>query len=325
MPYGQRRTYRKAPVRGRRPARPAAPKVKKTVKTYVRKNAYKIADLKRDVMFLKRARHGAIQQNLQTTDGSPMFPTRSFPILTDLTDFTCYRPATTVPPVPARDGCRFYQYSPTGLQTTGIYTINNFNNSPYWKNQNVDTVDTGKYMPVMARYTIRVEGRNSLDNTRVRIQVFQARSSAIIPFNASGVTSLPSGLTFLDNMADPTLNRLNPVFFKEYRRLGKTIFINSTKTDSQTKGTTGNIFYYTFTIRPKKMKYQTLTVPNTPNDPNEGPDEGAFGPLEISPESPLWMLVSTDDDVGVPNQAVSVRVSRRCMWRDPIGSSKITP
>lgn len=323
MPYG-RRTYRKVPYRPRRAPRPAAPKVKKTVKTYVRKNAYKIADLKKDVMFLKKARHGSIQQNLQTSN--TMVPTSSYPLLTDLTDFTCFRTGSTTPPVPARQGCLFYQYTPVGLTAAGPYNVQNFETSPYWKNQNVDQVDTGKYLPVMAKYTIRVEGRAALDNTRIRIQIFQARASAIIPATSTANSLvLPTGLQYLNDLADPTINRLNPVFFKEYYKLGKTMFINSTKTDQSTKGTTGNIFYHTFTIRPKKMKYQSETLPYTPSDPASPDDDGQFGPLSISPDSPLWMTISTDDQTGAIGDAVTVRVSRRVMWRDPIGSSSVTP
>lgn len=322
MPYGTR--SRKTSYRRRKPSKPAAPKVKKTVKTYVRKNAYKIADLKRDVMFLKKARHGSIQQNMQTSNS--MVPTSSYPLLTDLTDFSCFRDATSEPPVPARQGCLFYQYTPAGLSAAGPYNIQNFLGNPYWQNQNIDQVDTGKYLPVMARYTIRVEGLPSLDNTRVRIQVFQAKASTLVPAtNTADALVLPTGLQYLNDLADPTINRLNPIFHKEYRRLGKTMFINSTKTDDQTKGTSGNIFYHTFTIRPKKMKYQAETLPDTPNDPADSPRDGQFGPLQISPNSPLWMIISTDDRTGAIGDSVSVRVSRRVMWRDSIGSAKITP
>jgi len=187
-------------------------------------------------------------------------------------------------------------------------------------------VDTGKYLPVEANYTIRVEGLQSLDNTRVRIQVFQAKASTLIPgTSTSDVLVLPTGLKHLGNLADPTINRLNPVFMREYKKLGRTMFINSTKTDDQTKGTTGNIFYHRFTIHPKKMKFQGETLPNTPNDPQAAPRDGQFGPLQISPDSPLWMIISTDDITGAIGDAVSVRVSRRVVWRDPLGSMRVTP
>jgi len=323
MPYGRKsRKVRFKKSYKRRSM--AAPKVKKTTKSYVRKNVYRINDLKRDVAYLKRSQHGSIQQNMQNSQVD-MIPVARYPLLTDLTDFTCFREATLNPPVPERQGCLFYQYSALGITQAGGYDIQDYEDSPYWANQNSDRVDTGKYLPVYAKYTIRVEGRPNLDNTRVRIQVFQAKSKALVPTNiAAQNLVLPTGLQHLDNMADPTLNRLNPVFFKEYKKLGKWFFLNSTKTDANTKGTTSNIQYYTFSVKPKKMKYQTLTQPWSPGDPQDEETDGNFGPLQVSPESPLWMLISTDDLTAVDDQ-VRVRVSRRVVWRDSVGSSQIIP
>lgn len=324
MPYA-RKSRKSSRYRSRKRVSFAGPKIKKTTKTYVKKNAMSVVRLRRDVNYLKRSQHGSIQQNMQNSQVD-MVPIATRPILTDLTDFTCFRESTITPPLPTFQGAQFYQYDSLGnLATTGGYDIQDYEDSPYWSNQNLDRVDTGKYLPVMARYTVRVEGRNSLDNTRVRLQVFQAKAKALVPSNILNQTLiLPTGLQHLTNMADPTLNRLNPVFFREYKKLGKTFFINSTKTDASTKGTTGNIMYYTFTIRPKKMKYQSLTAPYTPDDQNPEAVDGNFGPLQISPESPLWLLISTDDATAV-NDQVRVRVSRRVVWRDSIGSSRIVP
>ncbi len=319
------RKSRKHRSRRSKSVRIDAPADKKSTKSYIRKNAYKIDDLKKDVAYLKRARHGALQQNSQNSTVT-MVPTADYPIITDLTDFTCYRDALVQPPVPARTGCRFYQWSVAGLVSAGNYSVQDYVGNPYWANQNYDQVDTGKYLPVSAHYTVRVEGRPSLDNTRVRIQVFQARASTIIPpSNQNDLLTLPNSLVHLANMADPTINKLNPIFFKEYKKLGKWMFINSTKTDGDTKGTTGNIFYHKFSIHPKKPKYQAVTLPNTPNDPAIEPGDGQFGPLQCSPDSPLWMLISTDDGSALSGDQVTVRVSRRVVWRDAIGSMKVTP
>jgi len=186
---------------------------------------------------------------------------------------------------------------------------------------NRDIVDTGKYLPVQVNYRIRVEGISSLDNTRVRLDVFQAKSRAVIQSSTTADQQLlPTGLQHLNNMANPTLNRLNSVFFKKY--LSKQVFINSTKTDADTKGTTGNIKYIYFSVRPKRLRTQGETNPATPQDETPEVANGNWGPLNVPIDEPLWALLSTDDRTSI-GDSVRVTMSRTCIWRDHIGSSTL--
>lgn len=324
MPY--RRYARRSTKRsmgGRRKPRVAAPPPKKTVKTYVRKNAYKIADLKRDVRFLKMARYGAVQINFQKTDRT-LIPTKSRPVLFDMMDFTCRRAAA--PPAPASSGAILYQYNALGTAPIAASTwhINStLATNPYWLGQNRDIPDTGKYLPLSAHYVFRVEGNPSLDNTRVRLQVFSVKPRTYVPNSvASNNLVLPTALNNLENMASPTENRLSRVHFKCYA--DKWLFLNSSKTNDDTKGTSANIKYKSITVNPKKKKVRTqaVTNPETPMDPDAEFPDGNFGPLNVPITTPLWCLISTDDESAVLD-SVEVGISRRVAWRDPIGGAPL--
>jgi len=322
MPYA--RKYKPKLYRGRR-RKPsvAAPAPKKTVKTYVRKNAFKIADIKRDVRFLKMARFGSIQINFQKTDRT-LIPIKTRPVLFDMMDFTCRRDAA--PPAPASSGCLCYQYNVAGsaVQAASTWHINStLAANPYWLGQNRDIPDTGKYLPVSAQYTFRIEGNPSLDNTRVRLQVFAVKSRTYVPNSvASNNLVLPTALNNLENMANPVENRLSRVHFKCYA--DKWVFLNSSKTNDDTKGTSANIKYKSIKVNPKRkhLRNQAVSNPETPMDPDAEFPDGNYGPLNCPITEPLWCLISTDDESSLLD-SVEVTISRRVVWRDPIGMAPL--
>lgn len=308
------RKYRRKAVAGIPPPRKVAPKPKKDTKSGVRQNAESVHKLALAVKKLQMSQYGGIQKNVQNSNNS-LYPTAQYPLLFDCTDFTCYRNYGVV----NQQGCRVYQYGVGGLSAVGGWNIQDFLGNPYHERENYDQVDTGRFLPISVKYTIRIEGVRSLDNTRIRLDVFQARSKSIVQSSvASGQVLLPTGLIHLDNMADPTQNRLSSVYFKKY--FTKQVFINSTKTDPDTKGTTGNIKYISFMIRPKKPRTQAQTEPNNPQDADPEITEGNYGPLNVPVDQPLWALISTDDRTAL-GDAVKIDMSRSCVWRDGQGQA----
>ncbi len=296
-------------------------KPKKTTKASIQRNAVSVYTLAKQVKQLKMSQVGEIQRNFQNLVADFLIPTAKYPLLLDTTDFSCFR-AIPGPGLVAQ-GAQVYQNDGLGniIPVSG-FNVQDWFNNPFWSRQNTDLCDTGKYLPVWAKYTIRIEGDRALDNTRVRFDLFSANAKAIVPgAGAAPATNviLPSALVHMNDMANPVLNRLNPTYFKRYRT--KTKFMNSSKTDPNVKGTTANIQYYTFTIHPKKMKYQATSQPDNPQDPSPEIQDGNFGPLNIPVDSPLWLMISTDDLTATASDRVKINISRECKWRDGLGSA----
>lgn len=66
-----------------------------------------------------------------------------------------------------------------------------------------------------------------------------------------------------------------------------------------TQGTTGNIKYFKFRVKPR-VRYQSQSAPQVPGTvPNEtGPSDassGAYGRYNVDPRVPLWLLISSTD------------------------------
>lgn len=302
------------------------------------KQSAAINQLSKQVFQLQMKSYGAIQQNLHSL-ARPLVPTSSTPLCLDLTDFTCER--GNVPAGTFQTGCRVFQASPLPpLYVTAsnwernAVTIDNL----YWKNQNADQPDTGKYLAMNATYFIEVKGRPNLDNTRIRFDVVAAKPNAILqPAIPGGTTAttglvLPQSLQYLTHLASPHVNRINPIYFKKY--FSKTVFINSTKADPSTKGTTANIQRFSFRISPNKIVEQVQTNPEVGFgavvDENTGAvglqaEEplGNYGPRNVNPLQPLWLIVSSDDDIASVGDQVEVLMSRRVVWRDHIGGANL--
>lgn len=312
--------YRKKTVAGVPRPNKVIRKKPKTKHAAIRTNATSVYTLAKQVNALKMSQHGSMQRNMQNLVVNQLIPTATAPLLFDCTDFTCFRGAS------GNQGCQVYQVTPTNtvLPASG-FNIQEWDANPYWARQNADICDTGKYMPIWCKYTIRIEGQRALDNTRIRIDLFTARSKALIPSGNVGPNTnivLPTALIHLKNMADPTLNRLNPTFFKKYK--SKTILINSSNQDPNTGvggNTSSNIRYHTFTVCPKKMKYQGVSNPDNPQDPTAEVTDGNYGPLNVPVDSPFWCLISTDDGSALDGDRVSIKINRECKWRDSQGSA----
>jgi len=297
----------------------AVPKTKKPTRNYVKNNSKAINDLSRDIKKLKMSQYGRVQQNFQIANNT-VSPTAALPVLFDATDITCFRERGGQI---FSQGCRMWQYNPLGvLGNPGGFNIQDNLGNPFWENQNNDIVNGGCYFPTYIKYFFEISGNRSLDNTRVRVDFFSARTNTHIQSTSvADITRLPTALNHLSEMASPQENRLNKVFFKRY--ITKTVFINSSKTDQYTKGTTSNIKRFNITLHPKKARYQADTTPDTKNDPDVPAgliDTGTFGPYNVPAEAPLWCLISTDDLLATGDSVV-VNISRICRWRDPIGSA----
>lgn len=297
------------------------------------KQSAAINKLSKQVYSLQMKSFGSIQQNLHSL-ARPLIPTSTTPLCLDLTDFTCER--GNVPAGTFQQGARVFQagplppyYSTASNWERNAVTIDNL----YWKNQNADQPDTGKYLAMNATYFVEVKGRPNLDNTRIRFDVISQRPEAILQPSPSSVPLvLPDSLKYCTHLAQPHINRINPVYFKKY--FSKTVFINSSKNDAQTKGTTANIQRFSFRITPKKIVEQVQTNPELGYgavvDENTGTvglqqEEplGNFGPRNVSPTQPLWLVISSDDDIASVGDQVEVLMSRRVVWRDHVGAANL--
>lgn len=320
-PY--RRNYRKKAV--------PVPKPKRTVRRFTRSNSMAINRLSRKVSWLTQARYGSIQRNFQTSNG--MTPLAGAPILTDIMDFTSFRGASN-------PGCRFRQYigTPGVLTNVGQWNTTSIVQNIFQQGQNLDQVDTGKYLALSCHVTMRFQAVPSAVDTRIRVDLFSVRGKAIQQVATGGTPfALPTALNQLTNLSNPELNKLggNP-YLKVYAT--KWLYLSS----SQNRGTppvsgqqpgpavTGNSGYLSFTIRPNKgkgkLRTQDITVPVVPSDTLAIPD-GNFGPFNIAQDEPLYLLISSSDAsaTGPPGSAdiVTVQCSRSIKWRDPLGMSAL--
>lgn len=289
-----------------------------------------VNSLSKKVFKLQMSSYGKIQQNYQVL-AEPLIPTATAPLCLDLTDFTCRRPEDPG----AYQGARVYQHlagavlptTPSNWSIAG--NVDNF----YWQNQNRDQPDTGAYLAMNCTYLVEVTGVNALDNTRIRFDVVSQRDVVAPPISADLGPNfnhyLPDTLVFMKHLAEPmeqTGNRINPIYFKKY--FTKTVFINSTKTDTATKGTTANSMRFSFRLKPNKLCSQLITFPkvgglsSNPLSPQPEIERGNFGPYNVSPHQPLWLIVSTDDRSAL-GDAVQVKIGRRVVWRDHVGSANL--
>lgn len=329
------------------------PKNKKKTRNYVASNAKAVNKLTSDVYKLKMSQYGSLQRNfqVQSTISKPLIPTAARPCLFDASDFTCRRD-----PNADNLGAELYQNNLVGILTSApLWDVSPLGSNIYWTNVNEDRVDTGKYFMDYAKYSLKIEGAPTLDNTTVLIQAFTQKAKplgSLLPGQPS--LRLPDALGQLNDMASPSLNRLNKQYFKLHWQ--KKFFINSSKA-AVTKGTSHNIFRWSFTLRPKKVRHQLITSPNLPPAPpdplpdqaiidavNDHLDEdshssdhvdlpaadppadeaGDFSPFNSAVDEPYWILISTDDiNATTPSDAVHIEMSRICQWRDAYGDAAI--
>lgn len=328
----------KPPVKNKKAPKKKLPKVARKAKVDNKQSGL-INKLSKQVYKLQMASYGSVQMNLHTLDRD-LTPTAAAPLCLDVTDFTCER---IVNGVSVQDGARIFQANSTSSPYYGAVSkwkrSNYLQSNYYWKTQNQDQPDTGKYLCMNATYFVEVQGVDALDNTRIRFDLISQKPAGILNNNVSGASTpeankvLPFTLNQMQYLAEPHINRINPLYFKKF--FSKTIFINSQPTtESGVKATTANIQRFSFTLKPNKVMNQVLTNPIVGNVPIIDESTGAigsqkeivygnYGPYNVSPTQPLWLLISTDDQVATLSDKVQIKMSRRIVWRDHIGSANL--
>lgn len=203
-------------------------------------------------------------------------PIATSPICFDATDFS--RNLGT-----AGAGCAVFNLNALGQVSIATHFRSQplcTSGNPFWEGSTSDIPDTGRFTPIYAKYHFKIEGGSAvgLDNTRVHIQMFSMRAKALTQTLVTGneAVVMPQALKHLTHMADPTKNRLSLDFFKKYKSTW--VFLNSQLGGtSGVKGTTGNIFYRSMTIRPKKDRTQKYTSPIVAGSTIPEPLEGHWG------------------------------------------------
>lgn len=327
MAYGKtyrrstRRTYRRPSTytRSKAPSLPLRRRVKVARKSTVSRNT-------RAIKRLQLSQYGSMQVGYHKMT-THVVPIARSPVLFDMQDFSRNRVAPGG--INIHSG-PFYQINGGTLQSVANWE-NCQPTNLFWQGQQVDIIDTGKYLSCYMQYTFRVEGSGGLDDTRVRIDVFRQKSTALYAgqTTAGGSLILPTSLTHLGDMATPTENRLNSTYFKKVHT--KFLYFNS-RTDVATTvppvlGTTQftpNIKYHSFKYKPNKVVQQHTTIPSVANTPEGDVTNGAWGQFNRPANQALWCLISTDDNSALTGDSVHVTVSRKICWRDPVGSSSLS-
>lgn len=328
MPYAKRTLRRTRRVAFRRRRVAIAPRKKKTVRGFVRKNALVNRKQSRQIASIKKQLHGRLQMNLQQSI-LPITINNTQPMLWDCTDFTSQRSSSTGA---SQLGCRIYQVNNalTDTMISGHFTTASFSQNVYWRNVNKDIIDGGSYLPVCAVYTLDVSCRTTTAVAPPKFMVHLFQQKAGFFQNASALPNqnaqnriMPQGLVHLQKMADINENAFNKMYFKVYKVQAK--FLNKHTSAASGSSMTAN-YQFKFVVRPKKARYQADTAPDIPGTvDNETTDTagGTYGLLNVDPRTPLWAMCSASTRPGDTNQVVSVKIMRKCYWRDPFGSARL--
>ncbi|AXH79056.1 MAG: hypothetical protein [Circular genetic element sp.] len=313
-----RQASTKIPSRNKKAPKAKVPKVARKAKVDNKQSAI-INKLSKQVYSLQMSKYGKVQQNYHTLR-TRLIPTNTAPLCLDLTDFTCARPDGPQ----SGSGAQVFQHNGSGNPPVSEWSIQPYVDNFYWSRQNKDQPDTGSYLAMNCTYFVEVKGVNSLDNTRVRFDIVSQKPEGILPTGGPAFEAnvLPQTLGYMKHLAEPmgsTSNRINPTYFKKY--MSKTVFINSAPANiSGVHPTTANIMRFSFKLKPNKLCTQNQTNPSVGNlDAQPEVLLGNFGPNQVHPCQPLWLIVSCDDQDAL-GDAVSVDISRRIVWRDTIGS-----
>lgn len=296
----------------------SAPAVRQVRRVQVAKRS-SLARLSKRVRFNSQALHGQVQTSYQELS-SHLTPIATRPLCFDSTDFSRER---TITGVGTQLGCQVYQFNTLGTAITAPAQWRNnaaFAANPLWQGQNLDFVSGGSYLPMFAKYTFRVEGIPTIDNTRVRIDLVSLKMKAFTQqLSGSNTLILPHCLINMQNLANPTLNKLPPSYYRVWKT--KYMYLNSQPSlgTNVPHPTTGNIKYCTFKIRPKKVKTQNLTVPATQDSILLLPSHSPYGPGQSPLSNQLFFIISCDDRTIGDLDAVHVNVSRYLVWRDSDG------
>lgn len=288
-----------------------------------------INSLSRDIYKLKMSQFGSVQINYHRLT-AVLTPIDTKPLCLDLTDFSCTRVSALGVNIPGAD---VFQAAATGTTvSSGIahwgITGTNVLNNIYWNKVNADGPDTGKYLAMKMTYFISVTGDRNLDNTRIRFDVVSQRpgtvTTQLTPLPANAPLVLPFTLGYFRQLVGGIDNRISSQHFKKY--YSKTIYINSVPSGTgDVHGTTGNTQNFSFTFTPNKLCVQNVTNPVfTPgNQSTADIGLGQWGPNNVPFTQPLWLIISTDDKVATVGDAVNIKIARKIVFRDHIGSAAI--
>jgi len=265
---------------------------------------------------LKMSQYGSVQKNFQLSRATVQ-PYNSRPIIFDLTDFSKADPTAVGGAVA---GARWYQYSAAGtLQAINQWQSSSLGLNPYWLGVNKDIPDTGKMFQLWQKTTFKIEGSPRLKDTRIRFDVFRAKSKAFTP-NVATTASLilPGALNHFGGLADNT-NQISSVYFTKI--MTKWVYLNSLRPTGgagASQGTTGNSRYLTIYTKLNRVRTQNIGIAYNPNTQNPEFEEGNWGPLNSSLGAPLWCLISSQDQNGDADN-VLVSAKRTVVWRDSQG------
>lgn len=287
----------------------------------------------RAIKSLSMKMYGSLQCSLVKND-QVLTVNDLHPLLFDLTDAT---QKTIAPP---QLGAGVYQLD-SSLTPPAIAIVSNFetpsnvSSNPFIARWAADRPGSGKYMLMSTTCCISIEGRPSVTNTRVRIQVFRSKAWPLVsappltPPTPDQDQRLPDALIHLNHMCDTTAspNLLPRKYFTTV--IDKWVVLNSAPANVVGNGrhpTTLNKKYFRFKIRKPQLVKQAITFPSiqgpdTPTAPVTEPDGGFYGPFQRSYGSHLWCMVSSDDqDNALHPGSVSIGISKYHEYRDPVGA-----
>ena len=304
---GGKRYYRKKPY-----------KRKANVKT----NAYKVARLQHQVNRIRLNAYGKPQKSLQFADrldpATTFSPWRQYPLLINLSDL---RPQTTATNI----GCPIYQQTPGGTAVLQIGTFRPYSNG-FWNACNQDLPDTGQIWFNGFNFKTEVKGTKSLvDDVYVNFTVFKykpGKVQMIDPVSGQGLI-MPTALGQLADMTGS--NKFNKTYFKTFRN--KTMYLNS-RTSTATppaqvqRGTTGNILYDVFSMKPRRLVNQARTSTVAGDEDNMSLLQG-WRAVNTTVSTDLWLLISCNLEYpasGTIDEQVLCDFTRSVYWRDAIGS-----
>jgi len=291
---------------------------------------------------LKMSQYGSVQKNFQITRGN-CNPVNGRPILLDLSDFS-KGDTTTSPPTL---GGQWYQKDLSGnLQSVNMWTSSPLGANPFWLDVNKDIPNGGKIFACWQKITFKFEGNLRLTDTRIRIDVFRAKTRAFTP-NA-GITAsliLPGALNHFGGLAE-CQNKISSQYFDH--KISKWVYMNSSRPDANigtVQGTTGNSRFVSIYIKMDHLRTQSLTAPvGTAQSGVPEFQEGNWGPLNSSLGAPYWCLISASDPLQGDVQDVVCSATRtvstalplpscaertspcsfsQVCWRDPTGQAAV--
>lgn len=285
-----------------------------------RTNAVAINTNRRMIKQLKMSQYGSVQTNFQVSRAT-VTPFNERPILLDLSDFSKADPTAVGGPV---TGALWYQYNAGGtLQQVNQWTSAPLGLNPYWLGVNKDIPDTGKMFQLYQKTVFKVEGSPNLNDTRIRFDVFRAKTRAFTPNSTlTSTLILPNALNHFGGLSNNT-NRISSQYFSKV--MTKWIYLSSQRPTGgagATQGVTGNSRYVTIYTKLNRVRTQNVGLPLNPNAQNPEFQEGNWGPLNSALGSPLWCMISAQDpDATADNVLVSA--SRTVVWRDPQGMAAV--